>query len=122
MIDFSCNTLSEMTYAVLYLNRYSFRYTAPEHSSEVSVLPWSTTAALRLYEMSKEYYYEISAIDLVTGSIHPYRELPARRTATSPDREHPQAAALSLLPVHPPAPPALPGPRLAGPTSGSARA
>jgi hypothetical protein len=89
VIDFNCMTLTERTYAVLHpglssasspaeLNQYLFRYTAPEHSSEVVVLPWTTAAALRLYEMSDEYCYEVAAIDLVTGVIHPYPDLSAR--------------------------------------------
>lgn len=89
VIDFNCKTLSETTYAVLHpglssasapveLNQYLFRYTAPDHSSEVLVLPWTTTAALPLYEMSDEYCYEVAAIDLVTGVIHSYPDLSAR--------------------------------------------
>jgi hypothetical protein len=89
VIDFNCTTLSETTYAVLHpglssasspveLNQYLFRYTAPDHSSQVAVLPWTVVAALPIYEMSDEYCYEVDAIDLVTGIIHPYRDLPAR--------------------------------------------
>jgi hypothetical protein len=89
VIDFTCKTLSERTYAVLQpglssasspvdLNQYLYRYTAPEHSSEVVVLPWTSTAELRLYEMSDEYCYEVAAIDLVSGIIHPYPDLAAR--------------------------------------------
>jgi hypothetical protein len=89
VIDFNCVTLAETTYAVLHpglssasspveLNQYVFRYSAPDHSSDVMVLPWTTPAALPIYTMSEEYCYEVDAIDLVTGTIHPYRDLPAR--------------------------------------------
>lgn len=89
VIDFSCVTLSETTYAVLHpglssssspieLNQYLFRYAAPDHGSEIVVLPWTTAAELPIYEMSDEYCYEVAAIDLVTGTIHPYRDLPSR--------------------------------------------